>query len=370
MLNSQKNTNQSSQIQSFKPWVEKYRPNELSDIACQDHAIDVLKDALKSKNLPHLLFYGPPGTGKTSTILALAKQLFGPNLYKSRVLELNASDERGIGVVRKKIKTFAKLVVSNPSNDDLKNYPCPPFKIIVLDEVDSMTLDAQSALRRIMEIYTTVTRFCLISNYVTRILDPLISRCAKFRFRSLINNDALEKLKYICDRELILLDPNENVLQEILNISEGDLRKSITTLQFASKLCCLNSEETESEKGKYRDKIFTKNPIKIETITEITSVIPKIVIDEFKKKVETNDAKIILNYVKFFISQGWCVQQFFIQLNDEYILNDDLDSTTKIQLSKIFFKCFNRLLNGTNEFIQLSNLSLQIASTIFCWLKV
>lgn len=122
--------------------------------------------------LPHMLFYGPPGTGKTSTILALARQLYGPELMKSRVLELNASDERGIAVVREKIKSFAKMAVSAPNPCvalfSLRNYPSPPYKIIILDEADSMTQDAQGALRRIMEQYSRTTRFCLVCNYVTR----------------------------------------------------------------------------------------------------------------------------------------------------------------------------------------------------------
>lgn len=117
-----------------------------------------------------MLFYGPPGTGKTSTILALARQLFGPDLFKSRVLELNASDERGISVVREKIKTFARETPRhNPGvASDGISYPCPPYKLVILDEADSMTQDAQSALRRIMETYSRITRFCLVCNYVTR----------------------------------------------------------------------------------------------------------------------------------------------------------------------------------------------------------
>ncbi|EDN07794.1 activator 1 37 kDa subunit [Histoplasma mississippiense (nom. inval.)] len=114
--------------------------------------------------LPHMLFYGPPGTGKTSTILALAKSLYGPQLYRSRILELNASDERGISIVREKIKDFARMQLSHPPLSDSayrEKYPCPPFKIIILDEADSMTQDAQSALRRTMERYSRITRFCL-----------------------------------------------------------------------------------------------------------------------------------------------------------------------------------------------------------------
>jgi replication factor C subunit 2/4 len=146
-----------------------------------------------------MLFYGPPGTGKTSTVLALAKELYGPELIKSRVLELNASDERGISIVREKVKDFARMQLSNPSAAYRAQYPCPPYKIIILDEADSMTQDAQSALRRTMETYSKITRFCLICNYVTRIIDPLASRCSKFRFKSLDQGNAKRRVEEIAE---------------------------------------------------------------------------------------------------------------------------------------------------------------------------
>ena len=167
----------------MQPWVEKYRPRTLEDVKSQDHVVDVLRRMLNSASLPHLLMYGPPGTGKTSTILALSRELFGPELFSSRVLELNASDERGITVVRERIKTFAQqaLMHAPTSKEYREKYPCPPFKIIILDEADSLTQDSQSALRRVMENYAAVTRICFCCNYVTRIIDPIASRCSKFR---------------------------------------------------------------------------------------------------------------------------------------------------------------------------------------------
>jgi replication factor C subunit 2/4 len=130
--------------------VEKYRPQGVDDIAHQDEVVKTLKSAIQTGTLPHLLFYGPPGTGKTSTILAVARSLFGPE-YRSRILELNASDERGIKVVREKVKQFAQFTVTGL--EKTAGYPCPPFKIIILDEADTMTTEAQAALRRTMEVW-------------------------------------------------------------------------------------------------------------------------------------------------------------------------------------------------------------------------
>ena len=171
-----------------------------------------------------MLFYGPPGTGKTSTVLALAKQLYGPDLFKSRVLELNASDERGISIVREKVKDFARMQLSNPPSGPAgeeykKKYPCPPYKIIVLDEADSMTQDAQSALRRTMETYSKITRFCLVCNYVTRIIDPLASRCSKFRFKSLDEGNAGRRIEDIARLEGVKME--EGVTETLLRCSEG-----------------------------------------------------------------------------------------------------------------------------------------------------
>ncbi|KAL9934740.1 hypothetical protein V8E36_006515 [Tilletia maclaganii] len=227
--------------ESLRPWVEKYRPKSIDDVVAQEHTVNVLRRSLLSSNLPHMLFYGGPGTGKTSTILALARQLFGPDLFRSRVLELNASDERGISVVREKIKNFAKLAVSNTQGvvvdeqTGIKKYPCPPFKIIILDEADSMTQDAQSALRRIMEQYSHITRFCLVCNYVTRIIEPLTSRCSKFRFRQLDSTSTRERLQEIAKAEGVTF-ANDKVLDTLIEVSDGDLRRSITYLQSASRL--------------------------------------------------------------------------------------------------------------------------------------
>ena len=214
------------------PWVEKYRPKSVDEVSHQGDVIGSLRKAIEEKNLPHLIFYGPPGTGKTSTILAAARELFGKD-YRSRVMELNASDERGIAVVRNKIKSFAQVAVSSQTERSGVDAP-PPYKLIVLDEADSMTTDAQSALRRTMETYSKVTRFCIICNYISRLIPPIASRCAKFRFKALPAEAMIERLRFISDQEGVEIAPEG--LVELMRLSEGDMRRAIQMLQSLHQL--------------------------------------------------------------------------------------------------------------------------------------
>lgn len=210
--------------ESHIPWVEKYRPHHIDDIVQQDEVVSALRSTLDKGDLPHLIFHGPPGSGKTSTALALCHTLFENKEYKRRVMELNASDDRGIDSVRSKIKQFASLSVPQGK---------VPYKIIILDEADSMTRDAQSALRRIIENFSSVTRFIIICNYVSKIIDPILSRCAKFRFKALNDSSIIERLNYICEQEGLKVE-SESALKALVEISDGDLRKAITFLQSAS----------------------------------------------------------------------------------------------------------------------------------------
>jgi len=209
------------------PWIEKYRPATADGVKQQFEIVSALKSCIKHNNLPNLLFHGPPGTGKTSLMLAAAKELFKDD-YSRRVLELNASDERGIGVVRDKIKKFSQFTASDRT---AAGKPCPAFKLIILDEVDNMTPLAQSALRRIMETECGNTRFCLICNYLSRIIAPILSRCSKFRFKPLQSEIIHEFLTEILSKESASNSIQKSQLDLIISESNGDMRRAVNMLQ-------------------------------------------------------------------------------------------------------------------------------------------
>jgi replication factor C small subunit len=207
---------------SIGVWAEKYRPKTLNDMVDREEIVSRFRSFVKDKNLPHLLLVGPAGVGKTTSILCLAHDLYGPG-YQNSVLELNASDERGIDVIRDKVKNFARTsaIASEVS-----------FKILILDEADSLTTAAQHALRRTMEVYTRTCRFCLIGNYSENIIDPIQSRCSVFRFGPLAEQDVKSYISMIAKKEGVKLIPEG--LDAVFEASGGDMRKATNLLQAAA----------------------------------------------------------------------------------------------------------------------------------------
>ncbi len=204
-------------------WIEKYRPKVLKDIVGQRDIVERLESYVKAQNIPHLMFAGPAGTGKTTSAIALAKGLYGDN-WKGNFNELNASDERGIDVVRGKIKDFARTAPIGGAE----------FKIIFLDEADALTGDAQAALRRTMEKYSKTARFILSCNYSSKIIEPIQSRCAVFRFRPLRAEDVRKYLQHIATVENLTI--TDDALEALVHVSQGDMRKAVNSLQVAASL--------------------------------------------------------------------------------------------------------------------------------------
>jgi replication factor C small subunit len=204
-------------------WVEKYRPKKLADIIGQKHIVERLSAYVKTRSMPHMLFAGPAGSGKTTCAIALGRELYGEQ-WRDSLIELNASDERGIDIVRGKIKDFARAA----------SFGSADFKIIFLDEADSLTSDAQAALRRTMERYTQTCRFILSCNYSSKIIEPIQSRCAVFRFKSLGEAEVKSYLRLVAAAERV--DLTDDGLLSICELAAGDLRKATNILQVAASL--------------------------------------------------------------------------------------------------------------------------------------
>jgi len=310
------------------PWIEKYRPKGVNDVCAQEEVVAMLKAVLiEGKELPNMLFYGPPGTGKTSTILAMARDMFG-NLMEERVCELNASDERGIKVVREKVKNFAMTTANSQRADGKK---CPNFKLIILDEADSMTKSAQEALRRTMEVYSKSTRFCLLCNYVSRIIDPITSRTAKFRFRLLPKEIQYNQIRNIKEAENVQI--SENAVEELISVAAGDMRRAVNFLQSLHRL-----HEDEITPDDVRDVAILCPPAKIEEV-----------IREARNKSYDN----MLSKVHALLQDGYPAGQFMHQLQDAVIADDAIEDFQKVNIINQIGKADHALTDGADEKVQI-----------------
>jgi replication factor C small subunit len=304
-------------------WTEKYRPVTLKEVIGQDEITDRLRSYASSKNLPHLLFTGNAGTGKTTCALALAREMFGGDVWRQNFQELNASDERGIQIVRTKIKDFARTA---PIGD-------LPFKIIFLDEADALTPEAQAALRRTMERFTHTCRFILSCNYSSKIIEPIQSRCAVFRFRN-VSDDAIKKyLQNIAKKEKLKI--SAKAYDAIIYIAYGDLRKATNALQVAATLGKDITEDTM-----YRS-TATARP------NEIEKLVKTALGGDFMGARDQLD-ELLTTYG---LSGGDIIGQIH-----KNIFNISIPERAKVELVDKLGEIEFRLVEGSNERIQLETL--------------
>ena len=308
---------------TFEIWTEKYRPKTLDAVKGQEKVVSSLKAFAKSGNLPHLLFAGMHGTGKTTCFLAFARDFYGES-WRDNVLELNASDERGIAVVRNEIKDFART----------KSIGDVPFKMIFLDEADALTREAQQALRRTMEDYTRTVRFCLSCNYSSRIIPPIQSRCAVFRFKPLPKEVVLELVTEIAKKESLTV--SDDAKEFIYLASEGDLRKAENILQScAATATNITLKEVESV-------------VSFAEPEEIATVISAALSGNFN--ASKNAISNVL--IKYGLSGMDAIRQI-----QRYLWSaENIDEKLKVKLIRACGEYEFRLVEGANEFVQLNSL--------------
>jgi len=308
-------------------WTEKYRPKDFSEIKGQNEILDRIKAFVENKNMPHLLFTGPAGTGKSSLSLVVVKKMFGDG-WRDNYLELNASDERGIEVVRQKVKDFARTKA-------LTNM----FKIIFLDEADALTRDAQHALRRTMENYANSCRFILSCNFSSKIIDPIQSRCAIFRFKLLKKEDIISIIEHIAQKEGLEIDKKS--IDDLYEISRGDCRKMVNLLQATSSVSKKITEDL------LYNIIAEVNPQQIRQILETA--------------IKGNFVAARDEMLDTMLKHGLAASDV-IKVIQKEIWNLSIDESKKVLLTEKTGDIEFRIVEGSDEFIQLEALLAQFVA--------
>ena len=303
-------------------WTEKYRPEKFEEVVGQDEIVKRVRSLAQGLNIPHLLLAGPAGTGKSTLALIVVKDLFG-NSWRDNYLELNASDERGIDVVRQKVKDFART----------KAIANVPFKVIFLDEADALTREAQQALRRTMENFTGTCRFILSCNYSSKIIDPIQSRCAVFRFRSLTNENIGKIIKKITAAEKLEID--EGAVKLLYEASEGDCRRVINLLQATASISTRISED------------IVKTIVSNAKPTDIRIVLDYALTGDFLKARD--------KLLEIMLHEGLSGQDIIKAIQKE-IWNMQIEPEKKVKLTEKTGEVEFRLVEGSDEFIQLEAL--------------
>ncbi len=309
-------------VDNSEVWTEKYRPRTFEEVVGQDEVVKRVKSLTKSMNIPHLLFAGPAGTGKSTLALIVVHELFGEK-WRENYLELNASDERGIDVIRQKVKDFART----------KALEDVPFKVIFLDEADALTREAQQALRRTMENYTSTCRFILSCNYSSKIIDPIQSRCVVFRFRLLEKKDIKKRIDLIAENEGLTITPE--AFDTLYENSEGDCRRAINLLQATASISPNITPE------------LINTIVSRARPSEVKVVLDYALAGDFQSARE----KLLDIMLKSSVSGSDVIKAI-----QKEIWNLPIDDSLKVKLTEKTGEIEFRLVEGSDEFIQLEAL--------------